>query len=342
MLHGRTLLFGASALLCSWLSATAAAQTRFSLKSVDLGEHQSLEKEISQDPSSDYLHRLANAVTFLQAGTTSDYSTPFQHIVLNVGAGLGYQSGYAGFGEVISGQASPDSLAAFSAQAALSLGLKFTRDQRSRFFASFASSDYSNNGVKLESWGWGLMWQYDLVRATENPSPLLAWNGLRFGTGFRWNSFDSHYAKSFEALEASLYVPGQGTVSGSIQGDLDVSANVKTMSVPLELGTSLRWMSVLSVYAVAGLDANFGDARGALYLRGPVSVQTTAEDDEASKTQKGDARYSISKSEKPEPFSMRGLLGLQFELGRGSVFIQYQESSLKDAEAAALGFRTYF
>lgn len=343
MNQGRNTLFRALPLFCSLLlgSPGAGAQTRVSLSAVDLGPQGAIEKEISSDSSSDYLRRLANAVTFIQAGSSADYSTPFRYMILNVGVGLGYQDGYAGLDEVMQGKASPDRLGAFSAQAALSIGLHFADEQRSRFFASFASSDYSNHSLELENSGWGLLWQYDVVRAPENPSPLLSWNGLKVGTGFRWNRFRSHFSKQLSELSADVNVPGQGQLSASLTGDLDVSGDVRVMSVPLEVGTSLRWMSVLSLYGVVGADMNFGDARGSLLVKGPVSFATTMANGETENV-KADAEYSVTKSEEPDQFSLRGLVGVQFELGRGSVFVQYQRSSLEDAEAAALGFRTYF
>ncbi|MEO5668844.1 MAG: hypothetical protein ABIR96_12355, partial [Bdellovibrionota bacterium] len=106
MLHGRKTLLGSLTLLCSLaVSGSALAQTRFTLSSADLGDQGNFEKEISSDGSSDYLRRLANAVTFIQAGSSSDYSVPFKHMILNVGVGLGYQDGYAGFNDVVSGRA---------------------------------------------------------------------------------------------------------------------------------------------------------------------------------------------------------------------------------------------
>jgi hypothetical protein len=342
MLYGRTKILGAMSLTCALLlSKDVCAQTRVTLSSLDLGPQAAIEKEISSDESSDYLRRLANAVTFIQAGSSADYSTPFRYMVLNVGVGLGYQDGYAGLDDVLQGKANPDRLGAFSAQAALSIGLHFADEQRSRFFASFASSDYSNHSLELENSGWGVLWQYDLVRAPERPSPLLSWNGLKVGTGFRWNRFRSHFSKHLSELSADVSVPGQGTLNASMAADLDVSGDVRVMSVPFEVGTALRWMSVLSLYGVLGADLNFGDARGSLLVKGPLSFSTTTANGESEQV-KADAEYAVTKSEEPDMFSLRGLVGLQFELGRGSVFVQYQRSSLEDAEAAALGFRTYF
>jgi len=323
------------------MPSAAFAETRFTLSSLDLGPQANIEKEISSDNSSDYLRRLANAVTFTQAASSADYSVPFEHMILNVGVGLGYQDGYVGFDEVVSGKASPDRLGAFSAQAALSLGLHFSKEQRSRFFISFASSDYSNHSLDIESMGWGVLWQYDLIRAREGRTPLFSWNGIKIGTGFRSNRFKSHFSKRLDPVEASVYVPGEGTLEGSVSGELDMSGDVHVMSIPLEVGTSVRWLSVLTVYGVAGADANFGTARASLYMRGPVSFAATPTDAEAQ-SGTAEAEYSIAKSEEPDAFSLRGLVGLQFELGRGSIFVQYQDSSLENAEAAAIGFRTYF
>ncbi|MEO5667501.1 MAG: hypothetical protein ABIR96_05540, partial [Bdellovibrionota bacterium] len=237
---------------------------------------------------------------------------------------------------------SPDRLGAFSAQAALSLGFHFVDDDRSRFFVSFASSDYSKNALSIENWGWGVLWQYDVVRASSGSSPLLSWSGIRIGTGFRWNRFQSHFSKHLGELDTTLAIPGEGSVDATVSADLDMSGDVKVMSVPLEIGTSIKWASVLSVYGVAGADAHFGNANASILVRGPVNFAATPADTDESKTASADASYSISKSESPDRFSLRGLVGLQFELGRGSVFLQYQRSSLAKSEAAALGFRTYF
>lgn len=343
MKHGRKTFLELLTLFCltGALPSVAFAQTRFSLSSVDLGPQGNIEKEISSDNSSDYLRRLANAVTFTQAGSSADYSSPFKHMILNVGVGLGYQDGYVGFDEVISGKASPDRLGAFAAQASISIGLRFSQEQRSRFFVSFASSDYSNHALDIESMGWGVLWQYDLIRAPEHRSPLFSWNGLKIGTGFRSNRFKSHFSKHVDPIQASVFVPGEGSLEGSVSGELDMAGDVHVMSVPLEVGTSIRWMSVLTVYGVAGADANFGTARASLYMRGPMTFAVTPADAEAQ-SGTAEAEYSVEKSEEPDAFSLRGLVGLQFELGRGSIFVQYQDSSLENAEAAAIGFRTYF
>lgn len=306
--------------------------------------------ELSNQTSSAYLERLGNAVGFTQAGLSADYGTPYTHFILSASAGLGYQKGYAGVGEILAGQESLDELGAFSAQAQMTLGFHFHKEQRSRYYLSFASSSFSKNSLELESWGWGFLWQYDLVSARSLGGPLVKWQGLRLGTGLRWNNFRSEFSHKMSDTSVAFTTPAAGGMApmtlgltASATGRLRSEADI--LSFPLEVGTAFQWFQVITLYGVAGIDANTGIVKGSIRADGPVKVTQKQEVDGKMKTvevAKADVEYYSYKEAKPEVFTLRALLGLQFDLGRGSVFLQYQRGSLEGSEAAALGFRSFY
>jgi hypothetical protein len=306
--------------------------------------------DLSQQTSSEYLYRLGNAIAFTQAGLSGDYGTSYKHFILTASAGLGYQEGYASIEDVLKGKQSLDEMGAFSAQAQITLGFRFHNEQRSRFYLSFASSGFSRNTLDLESHSWGFLWQYDLVSPRTLVAPLVSWQGFRGGVGLRYNRFRSKYSQTFSNLGLEVSTPAVAslpsqTLSLSVSVDGLLSGEADVLSFPLEIGTGFQCFQVLTLYGLLGADTNVGTVKGRVRAQGPVSVshrELVAGETQSKLLAQAYGQYYAYKEAKPEAFALRALIGLQFDLGQGSVFIQYQRGSLEGSEAAALGFRAFY
>jgi len=299
------------------------------------------ERQISHGTSSDFLRRMGQSVVLSHSSAGVDYASDFRFLSFSLGTGLGYQEGYASLDDVISGRESPDGLSGLAAQVGMTLGLHFHEAQRSRFFLSYLQSNFSEDGLKVTGNGFGVLWQYRVLSEKVLAGPFAEFRGLHFGAGLRYAEFNSEY----ETRLLGLQVNGSSIASElsdyklNAAANLDLQSEVSVWSVPLEISAAVNFFRSISFYSLLGMDINFGNSSAQAVLNSPVEIQDTKT---AAKLASADVSLVSLQEETVDRTHYRGLLGMQFELGRGSVFIQYQRAFDIGTHAASLGFRAYY
>jgi hypothetical protein len=96
-------------------------------------------------------------------------------------------------------------------------------------------------------------------------------------SGFSYSAFDlrTGIALPEDTKEASLPIKGSTdtlTAQLSWSGEAELNAKLHTLTIPLEVSTSLQTLYALSVYTGAGIDLNAGSASLAIDAKAPVEV----------------------------------------------------------------------
>ncbi len=334
-----------------FLATMARADSRVRLQNIEVSQQlekdfqkfvgESFEKEFNHNTSSEFLKRMNQAVALSHSSAAVDYASDFQFLSFSLGSGLGYQEGYARLDEVVSGEKSPDGLSGLSAQVGMTLGLHFYEPHRSRYFLSFSQVNFSENDLKVTGTGIGVLWQYKLLGKKDWASPFVEFRGLHIATGLRYADFKSHYKAGLVGLDlnGNSISPEIKDYSLVANASLDARTDVSLFTVPVEISAAINFFRSISFYSLFGIDFNSGHSEAQLIVESPIQIVNKKD---GEKLASADATMLSLQSAKPDLINYRGLLGMQFELGHGAVFFQYQKSFDLNAYAAALGFRAYY
>jgi hypothetical protein len=174
---------------------------------------------------------------------------------------------------------------------------------------------------------WGVHGQVRLFGPSSKSSAtklLIRWGGIAITSGADYSrmtlSARKRIAPSFNLGTYAAGVPA--TVSA--QGDLVFSLQQTTWSVPLEVTTSLRLLSLLTIYGGIGIDFQLGGGSDLVLGMENASVSGTAQ---GTTTPLGTASITVSQHVSPSPARLREILGLQvglFDVVR--IFLQVNAS----------------
>jgi hypothetical protein len=195
---------------------------------------------------------------------------------------------------------------------------------------------------------WGVHGQLRLFGPSRQSSAvkfLIRWGGIAITSGADYSRMTLSAKK---AINSSFTLPAyqagpQGSVSVQSSGSLTFTLEQTTWSIPLEVTTSLRLLSLVTVYGGFGMDFQLGggsdlniDMRDAkLAGRIPGTVGTT---------DLGTASITVKQHASPSSTRLRDIVGLQigiFDVARLFVQVNSTLSSPMLASAAAglrLGF----
>jgi hypothetical protein len=192
---------------------------------------------------------------------------------------------------------------------------------------------------------WGLHGQLRLFGPSRKMSAvklLVRWGGIAITSGADYSRMTLNASKSlhssFTLPQSSVGGP-QGTVSIQNSGTLTFSLQQTTWTVPLEITTSLRLLSLLTIYGGFGLDFQLGGGSDLKIdmtsgtLSGKVNG-TTIND-------LGTATISVKQHADPSPARFREIVGLQlgiFDIVR--LFVQVNNTpSSPSLTSVAAGLR---
>ena len=104
---------------------------------------------------------------------------------------------------------------------------------------------------------------------------LFKWRGLSLGTGLIYHNSDVTYAVDIDKITEEFVVNYGGyKVSGDVVIDpsVNLELKVKTLTVPVDIMTSVRLLWLFNVTLGAGMDFNFGNTDLILISNGSVTI----------------------------------------------------------------------
>ncbi len=179
-------------------------------------------------------------------------------------------------------------------------------------------------------------------RDTSALKMLVRWGGIAITTGFDYSHMNlgltqKDFKSSFSIPESAangVNVDVAGLGSGTL------SIDMKTMSIPIELTTSVRLLTLLTVYGGLGFDLQLG---GGSTLDLNVSAAMTGHVQGLPDANLGTATVTASAHADPSPAKIRGLMGLQFNLWLIRPFLQFNVANTSPTMASlAAGLRVAY
>jgi hypothetical protein len=213
--------------------------------------------------------------------------------------------------------------------------------------------DYGQMSGSLNNWGVHAQLRlFGPSRENSALKMLVRWGGIAITTGIDSShmtlGLKQDFASSFQlpappAGYATGYVDLKRDVAGAGSAQFDV--NMMTKTIPLELTTSLRLLTLLSLYGGMGFDFRLDGwssmdvtVNAAMTGRIPATSLTPA-----SSVDLGSATVTASAREKPSPAKVRGIFGAQVNLWLVRLFVQFNVANTHPTMASlAAGLRVAY
>ncbi|QEN04862.1 hypothetical protein EW093_09145 [Thiospirochaeta perfilievii] len=200
-------------------------------------------------------------------------------------------------------------------------------------------AEYNLNG-SVSTNIFGITANYQLIKPKGIPV-LFRWNGISVGTGVISNSFDINVQADLSSLlmdmagsEAAITVE-----PGTYVGTFIVESNA--ISIPMEISTGVRFLSMINVNLGVGADLKFGNSDVKFYLDGS-SAETIGTKivtnlmDEMFK--KADMNFPYTNPQNIDLVNLKAMLGVGIGLGPVSFDLNFAAFASPDIQDIGLTF----
>ena len=243
---------------------------------VDAALRTEIDKQFQVPTMTDFLERMSNAQAITNKGLGVSYAS--DHTLFVVGGGLGVGLSSPSLTSIETNGGLPP--VGLGVQGSVMAGLSLAKfhlpalgpvdPKRITLFVNYFG--YSNetlvSSLAIKTNTFGLHAQYKVVEGKNiGGLGLLNWGGVAFTTGLDVSSNSLTY-KVGQSITATS--SGQ-TYTWTPNSNSTLVLEANSFTIPLEVSTSIRLAYILSLFAGAGVDLNFGKSTIAANLNGPVT-----------------------------------------------------------------------
>jgi len=205
------------------------------------------------------------------------------------------------------------------------------------------TSNYGSMSGSLNNWGvHGQVRLFGPPRSTSALGMLVRWGGIAITTGLDYSHMSLGLRKDVSSNftfpnDTGLNVAMTGAASGSGRFNVDMI----TKSIPLDITTSVRLMTLLTVYGGMGFDWQLGGGSSMdLNLDANLVGHSSASPDAYDL---GTANVTANVKADPSAAKIRGILGLQLNLALLRIFTQLNFANTNPMMASlAVGARVAY
>jgi hypothetical protein len=306
-----------------------------------------------------FLRRSASATSLAGAQVAVDDASHFEVASLGLGVSVAGASvanlfTLSNLGDTLS-NGHPSRIPGVGVAPAITLGINLGRFavptyryfdfRRLSVFAHGFGYTYANDTFRAKYYSWGLAGRYSLLRPVVfAPHGLLRWGGLNVGAGFNLTSVSASadYALAKQTQTAQVAFQNK-TLDVDLVWDsvVGLRARLGAMSIPLEATSSFQLGYLLTFYGGGALDFSFGSSSVTANTKAPITL--TLRDPATGKTVPAGAPLAVldlNVNEPPVVVDVRGMVGLQVNLGVMGLFAQGQANSagVQGVNAGLRGF----
>ncbi len=185
-------------------------------------------------------------------------------------------------------------------------------------YMKIPSMSYGSMSGSLNNWGAHAQLRlFGPDRETTLTKVLLRWGGIAITTGID----SSHMALGLNKKIKSTFAfdNPQATLAVTADSNATFDVDMTTRSIPLEVTTSLRLLTLLTVYGGLGFDWQLG---GSSNMNLDVSAAMAGNSPQTGSVDLGTASVRANFSADPSSAKIRGILGVQANLWLLRVFTQ--------------------
>jgi hypothetical protein len=188
---------------------------------------------------------------------------------------------------------------------------------------------------------WGVHAQVRLLGPSRDNSALkmlVRWGGIAITSGVDYSHMSLGLSKPFKS---TFNIPNTTGMNVAVAGEAagaTFTVDMTTKSIPLEITTSLRLLTLLTVYGGMGIDWQLGG--GSSMELNMTGLSLSGQINNVSNTNLGTADVSASAKASPSSAKMRGILGAQINLAIVRLFAQVNVANTNPTMASlAVGAR---
>jgi hypothetical protein len=179
----------------------------------------------------------------------------------------------------------------------------------------FGVADFS-----FGSFSFGLMANYQWLPSRNIALGLLQWRGIKFGTGVIYQRTTVDYNIMLDPIEQpipfsvnSIDIPDMRAI---LEPEFNLEFSINTITLPLEVMTSVRLFYILNLALGAGIDIGFGSAKLGVATSANANVDPgTLLGDHMTQTEPARLSTSIGGSQGPRFLNPKVMTGVGFSLG---------------------------
>lgn len=173
--------------------------------------------------------------------------------------------------------------------------------------------------VSFKTFSAGLTGNYQWVPRKSVGFGVLQWRGVNLGTGVIYQRTSLGYDFALDPYEEDITVDnGLGlsyAMTATLKPKLNLDFNINTVTVPLEIMTSVRLLWIINLAFGAGIDLGFGSAKLDVGATADAYVDTKELSQYVTQTKPASLSVSMGGSQRPRFFNPKLMTGLGISLG---------------------------
>jgi hypothetical protein len=183
-------------------------------------------------------------------------------------------------------------------------------------FMRFGVEDFSFGSFSL-----GLMANYQWLPSRNIALGMLQWRGINFGTGVIYQRTTVDYDIILDTIEQPIPLFSVGSTDildmrAMLEPEFNLEFSINTITIPLEVMTSVRLFYILNLALGAGIDIGFGSAKLGVDASANASVDPGALlGGHVTQTEPARLSASIGGSQGPRFLNPKVMTGVGFSLG---------------------------
>jgi hypothetical protein len=306
-----------------------------------------INKDLPGAPPERLMEGMANSSIMAGKGIGSDYASRMDVFLIGAGVGAG--------ADLAKDKTTDSDLSGIGVQGGVIIGTNLAwmdtqnilgfDTNRLKIYANFFKYDLekasSDTTISAELFSIGSHVSYQWILGS--PSKLFGWGGVQFHLGYEYNKTQIGFTNKLN--EVVTTTQGGDTATVNITGTPKAVITAKTMSIPLEVSTSLQFLYLFTLYGGLGADYNVGSATG----KGDINSNTSTVNCSGTGVCGGNPSLgtvsptaALDAKGKPSPFLFRGFGGFQLNLPFIRVFVQADKALGNDLVGASVGVRLVY
>jgi hypothetical protein len=266
----------------------------------------------------DYLRAFSDAQSFTTRGLGVDYATNLKLVEVGIAANVAMNGNKA----ITEGDSRTQPVAGVATNITAMAGLNFgfAGLPQLTLFGNYFSKrgTYREFGAHLQNYGAHLQLKLFAPRSESLWGAVVQWGGIAITSGFDHAHMKLSLGQRF--LRNIPLTGGQAAARIDTDSTGTFEMDMRTWSVPIEITTSLRLLSLLTAYGGAGFDFQFGSGSD---LRMDLTSQLTGVvPSQNQRVSIGTATITATEKAGPSTGQIRGILGVQANLFFLKIFTQ--------------------
>jgi hypothetical protein len=180
--------------------------------------------------------------------------------------------------------------------------------------------------------------QYKIFEFNYINKSYFTWNGINLNTGIEYNQ--QEISSKIDINVSQSYQDSGITGTSNVTGTITVGSDSYSLSIPLEVSTSIKMLYLTTIHFGTGIDFNLGKAKSISSLDSTLNI--TYSSATGSPSSSGEGLINMGSSNKPSFMQARVFGGIDFNLTKLKPYIQIQHNLFTGLWGINLGLKIIY